>query len=34
MKFESVLQANVPKGRDGKHKQIVEVLLRDLSQLG
>jgi hypothetical protein len=33
MKFESVLQANVPKGRDGKHKQIVEVLLRDLDQL-
>ncbi|MGB8481879.1 MAG: hypothetical protein WCE63_24020 [Acidobacteriaceae bacterium] len=33
MKFESVLQTNVPKGRDGKHKQIVEVLLRDLSQL-
>ncbi len=34
MKFESVLQANVPKGREGKHKQIVEVLLRDLNQLG
>jgi hypothetical protein len=34
MKFESMLQANVPKGRDGKHKQIVEVLLRDLNQLG
>ena len=34
MKFESVLQANVPKGRDGKHRQIVELLLRDLNQLG
>jgi hypothetical protein len=34
MKFESMLQSNVPKGRDGKHKQIVEVLLRDLNQLG
>jgi hypothetical protein len=33
MKFESMLQSNVPKGRDGKHKQIVEVLLRDLNQL-
>jgi hypothetical protein len=33
MKFESVLQSNVPKGRDGKHRQIVEVLLRDLGQL-
>jgi hypothetical protein len=21
--FESILQVNVPKGRDGKHKQIV-----------
>lgn len=33
MKFESMLQANVPKGRDGKHKQIVELLLEDISQL-
>lgn len=33
MKFESVPQADVPRGREGKHKQIVEVLLRDLSQL-
>jgi hypothetical protein len=33
MKFETVPQATVPKGREGKHKQIVEVLLRDLSQL-
>lgn len=33
MKFESMPQANVPKGRDGKHKQIVELLLRDLGQL-
>ena len=33
MKFESVPQATVPRGRDGKHRQIVEVLLRDLSQL-
>ena len=33
MKFESILQANVPKGRDGKHKQIVEELLDDISRL-
>jgi hypothetical protein len=28
-----MLQANVPKGRDGKHKKIVEILLSDISQL-
>ncbi|HTU50097.1 MAG TPA: hypothetical protein VMF56_05860 [Acidobacteriaceae bacterium] len=33
MKFESMLQANVPKGRDGKHKRIVELLMSDISQL-
>ena len=33
MKFDSVLQVDVPKGRDGKHKQIVELLLNDISQL-
>jgi len=26
-------QADVPKGRDGKHKEIVELLLNDISQL-
>ena len=31
MRFESILQANVPKGRDGKHKQIVEELLNDIA---
>ena len=34
MKFESILQLNVPKGRDGKHKQIVTQLLNDIEQLG
>jgi hypothetical protein len=34
MKFESVLQVNVPKGRDGKHKEIVTQLLSDIGQLG
>jgi len=33
MKFQSVLQVNVPKGRDGKHKQIVTQLLSDIDHL-
>jgi len=33
MKFESMLQVDVPKGRDGKHKKIVSQLLSDISQL-
>lgn len=33
MKFESILQHDVPKGRDGKHKEIVTQLLSDLEQL-
>jgi hypothetical protein len=33
MRFKSVLQADVPKGRDGKHKQIVTQLLSDIDQL-
>jgi hypothetical protein len=33
MRFQSVLQLDVPKGRDGKHKQIVTQLLSDISQL-
>lgn len=33
MNFQSILQAEVPKGRDGKHKAIVSQLLNDLSQL-
>ena len=34
MKFESVRQLDVPKGRDGKHKRIVAQLLSDIDQLG
>ena len=34
MKFESILQANVPKGRDGKHKEIITQLLNDIAKLG
>jgi hypothetical protein len=33
MRFESMLQTDVPKGRDGKHKVIIEQLLSDLSRL-
>ena len=33
MKFESILQLEVPKGRDGKHKRIVTQLLSDIDQL-
>jgi hypothetical protein len=30
VRFDSVLQADVPKGRDGKHKQIILRILGDL----
>jgi hypothetical protein len=33
MRFESILQTDVPKGRDGKHKVIIEQLLSDLNHL-
>jgi hypothetical protein len=33
MRFESMLQTDVPKGRDGKHKAIIEQLLSDISLL-
>jgi hypothetical protein len=33
MNFRSIEQEEVPKGRDGKHKQIVTELLSDLAQL-
>lgn len=32
-KFQSILQSDVPKGRDGKHKQIVTRLLNDIDLL-
>jgi hypothetical protein len=31
--FESIRQADVPKGRDGKHKRIITRLLNDIDQL-
>jgi hypothetical protein len=33
MRFESMLQIDVPKGRDGKHKVIIEQLISDLARL-
>ena len=33
MRFESIRQADVPKGRDGKHKQIIAQLLNDIAHL-
>jgi hypothetical protein len=33
MKFESVQQTDVPKGRDGKHKKIITQLLSDIAHL-
>jgi len=33
MRFQSILQLDVPKGRDGKHKGIVTQLLSDIAQL-
>jgi len=32
-RFQSVLQVDVPKGRDGKHKQIITELLNDINNL-
>ena len=33
MRFKSILQADVPKGRDGKHKIIITQLLSDIVKL-
>ena len=33
MRFQSIFQHDVPKGRDGKHKLIITQLLSDLEQL-
>jgi hypothetical protein len=33
MSFQQVLQVDVPKGRDGKHKQIITRLLREIAGL-
>ena len=31
--FKTMVQADVPQGRNGKHKQIVTTILRDLDNL-
>jgi len=31
--FKTMLQTDVPQGRNGKHKQIVSTILRDLDEL-
>ncbi len=31
--FEAIRQADVPKGRDGKHKRIIQRLLQDIAEL-
>ena len=33
MRYESISQADVPKGRDGKHKKIVTQILNDIDLL-
>jgi hypothetical protein len=33
MKYESVLQADIPTGRNGKHREIVAQLLSDIARL-
>jgi len=33
LKFQSILQSDVPKGRDGKHKRIISQLLNDIAHL-
>jgi hypothetical protein len=31
--FKTIVQADVPQGRNGKHKQIVSTILKDLDRL-
>ena len=33
MHFKTMIQADVPQGRNGKHKQIVTTILKDLDNL-
>ena len=33
MRFESILQGEIPRGREGKHKKIIRQLLSDIAQL-
>jgi hypothetical protein len=31
--FKTIVQADIPQGRNGKHKQIVSIILKDLDRL-
>lgn len=33
MNFKTLLQSDVPQGRNGKHRQIVQKILSDLDQM-
>jgi hypothetical protein len=33
MHFKTMVQSDVPQGRNGKHKQIVSTILKDLDRL-
>jgi hypothetical protein len=33
LQFETMARVDVPQGRNGKHKQIVSLILNDLNQL-
>jgi len=33
MHFKTMIQADVPRGRNGKHKSIVTTIVKDLDQL-
>lgn len=33
MHFKTMIQADVPQGRNGKHKEIVDIILHDLDRL-
>ena len=33
LQYETMAQLDVPQGRNGKHKQIVSLILNDLNQL-
>ncbi|HEV2617939.1 MAG TPA: hypothetical protein VGU63_15165 [Candidatus Acidoferrales bacterium] len=32
MHFQTMVQADVPQGRNGRHKQIVSIILKDLDR--
>ena len=33
MHFKTMVQADVPQGRNGRHKQIVSIILKDLGRM-